>query len=118
MGVINSLIQLWLCTQVYINPTLQCSSLVSPHPVMALKLSVENGADMAIEGSELSSASSEELTSITVVLNQDEMLSLPCSLCKLVVVWFGPSDLLPCRPTATLQTAFVQRGSQEGCLLP
>lgn len=31
---------------------------------MALKVSVENKADMAVEGSELPGASSEELTSI------------------------------------------------------
>lgn len=97
---------------------MQCGSLVRPGPVMAFKLSVENGADMAIEGSELFSASSEELTNVRGVLNQNEMLSVPCSLCKLMAMWVGPSDLLPCHPTAALQTAFVQHGSQEGCLLP
>lgn len=46
MTVINSLKQLWFYTQMErIRPSLQCSSVVHPHAVMALKLSVEKEAN-------------------------------------------------------------------------
>lgn len=58
------------------SPSLQCNTLVSPHPVMALKLNVENRTDRATEVSELSGANSGELTSVRGAFNQNEMLSL------------------------------------------
>lgn len=65
MTVINSLKQLWLYVQIdRIRPSLQCSSVVCPHAVMALKLSGEKEADTTVEGCEVSGASSEELTSV------------------------------------------------------
>lgn len=116
MTVINSLKQLWFYNQMErIRPSLQCSSVVRPHGVMALKLSVEMEADTTVEGCEVSTASSEELISVRRVTNQKELLCVLCSLYKLVAVWFGPSDLLLCHSAATLQITFVQHRSQDGC---
>lgn len=81
---------------------------------MALKLSGEKEADTTVEGCEISGASSEELTSVRSP-SQKELLSVLCSLCKLMAVWFGPSDLLLGHSAATLQTMFVQHRSQEYC---
>lgn len=97
MTVINSLKQLWFYIWMErIRPSWQCSSVVHPHGVMALELSVEKEADTTVEGCEVSGASSEELTNVRRVTSQKELLCVLCSLYKLVAVWFGPSDLLLC----------------------
>lgn len=84
-----------------IRPSLQCSSVVHPHAVMALKQSVEKEADTTVEGCEVCGASSEELTSVRRVTNQKELLSVFCSLCKLMAAWLTSSWAIQrqlCRP--------------------
>lgn len=80
---------------------------------MALKLTVEKKADTTVKGCEVSSASSEELAGVRRVTNQKELLSVLCSLYKLMAVWFRPSDLLLCHSTVLCRPCLFSTGAKK-----